>query len=223
MWFCSPSKIVFSLTAAFFVGPLPGPAADLPNKPDFTEALKVAKISAPLSGEERALAIGLAVEALKSKKLFTDKKMYLTEARFARDTAAEMKGVFERGAVLTYYRYEGDLAIEVFINLARKEVLAVTPQPKLVPPLAREEFELAREMALNNPEIQAALGRDRDRLVVEPIISRSDSPKDPLFRHRYLYLMFRVGPKYLLRDSSVLVDLTAEKVIIEPVPKKEPM
>jgi Cu2+-containing amine oxidase len=198
-------------------------AADPQNKPDFTQALKVAKISAPLSGEESTVAVRLAVEALKSKNLFSDKKMYLTEARIIRDTAAEIKGVFERVAVLTYYRYEGDLPIEVFINLARKEVLAVKPQPKLVPPLSREEFDLAREMALNNPEIQAALGRDRDRLVVEPITARSESPKDPLFRHRYVYLMFRVGPKYVLLNSSVLVDLTTEKVIIEPVAKKAPM
>jgi Cu2+-containing amine oxidase len=164
-----------------------------------------------------------AKEALKSKKLFTDKKIYLTEARVTRDTAAEMKGVFERGAVLTYYRYDGDLAVEVFINLTRKEVLSVQPQPKLVPPLSREEFDLAREMALNNPQIQAALGRDRDRLVVEPITSRTESPKDPLFRHRYVYLMFRVGPKYVLLDSTVLVDLTTEKVIIEPVAKTRPL
>src|SRR5690242_5032050 len=73
------------------------------RKPDFTEALNIAKVSAPLTSDERAHAVKLAEQELRSKKLFADRKMYLTEARFGRDTAAERKGVFERLAVLIYY------------------------------------------------------------------------------------------------------------------------
>jgi len=193
------------------------------QKPDFTEALNVAKISAPLTSEERNLAVKLAEQALRSKKLFAERKMYLTEARFSRDTAAEVKGVFERLVVLTYYRYEGDLPMEVFINLTRQKVLAVNKLPNLMPPISREEFALAKDMAFNHPKLKDVLGRYRDRLVVEPIISRSESPKDPLFRHRVIYMLFRTGSTYLIPESRVSVDLTTERVIIGPAPKRRPM
>ena len=193
------------------------------RKPDFTEALKVAKVSAPLTSEERNLAVKLAVEALKANKLFTDRKMYLTESRFSRDTASEMKGIFERLAVLIYYRYEGDLSIEVFINLTRQRVLAVKQIPNLMPPISGEELALAKEMVFTHPELKDVLGRYRDRLVVEPHTSRSESPKDPLFRHRIIYMLFRTGSTYLIPELRVSVDLTTEKVIIEPAPRRKPM
>jgi hypothetical protein len=190
------------------------------RKPDFTEALNVARVSAPLTSAERALAVKLGEQALRSNKLFTDRKMYLTDLHIHRDTASEMKGVFERLAVLIYYRYEGSLAIEVFINLTRQQVLAVKQLPKLTPPISPEELTLAQEMALNHPQVRDAVEPYRDRLIVEALTPRSESPKDPLFRHRLVYLMFRVGPSYLMWESRVFVDLTTEKVIIEPAPKK---
>ena len=193
------------------------------QKPDFTEALNVAKVSAPLTSEERNLAVKLAEQTLRSKKLFAERKMYLTEARFGRDTAAERKGVFERLAVLIYYRYEGNLSIEVFINLTRQKVLGVKQVPDLYPPLSREEFTLAKEMVFNHPKLKDSLERYRDRLVVEPRIIRSESPKDPLFRHRVIHMLFRTGSTYLMPESIVSVDLTAEKVIIEPAPGRRPM
>jgi Cu2+-containing amine oxidase len=193
------------------------------RKPDFTDALNVARVSAPLTSDERALAVKLAEQALKANKLFTDRKMYLTEARFSRDTASEMKGIFERLAVLIYYRYDGDLTIEVFINLTRQKVLAVKQLPNLMPPISGEEFTLAKEMVFTHPKLKDVLGRYRDRLVVEPHTSRSESPKDPLFRHRVIYMLFRTGSTYLIPESRVSVDLTTEKVIIEPAPRRKPM
>jgi len=193
------------------------------QKPDFTEALNIAKVSAPLTSEERNLAVKLAEQTLRSKKLFAERKMYLTEARFSRDTGAEVKGVFERLVVLTYYRYEGDLPMEVFINLTRQKVLAVKQLPNLMPPISPEEFALAKDMAFNHPRLKDVLARYRERLVVEPITSRSESPKDPLFRHRVIYMLFRTGSTYLIPESRVSVDLTTERVIIEPAPKRRPM
>ena len=193
------------------------------RKPDFTDALNVAKVSAPLTSDERALAVRLAEQELRSKNLFTEKKMYLTEVHFSRDTAAEMRGVFERLAVLIYYRYDGDLTIEVFINLAQRKVLGVKELPKVNAPFSAEEFSLAKEMVFNHPKLKDVLGRYRERLVVEPIISRSESPKDPLFRHRVIYMLFRTGSTYLIPELRVFVDLTTEKVIIEPSPGKKPM
>jgi len=193
------------------------------RKPDFTDALNVAKVSAPLTSDERALAGRLAEQALKANKLFTARKMYLTEARFSRDTASEMKGLFERLAVLTYYRYDGDLTIEVFINLTRQKVLAVKQLPKANAPFSVEEFTLAKELVFKDPKLKDVLGPSRDRLIVEPIISRSESPKDPLFRHRVIYMLFRTGSTYLIPELTVFVDLTTEKVIIEPSPGRKPM
>jgi len=193
------------------------------GKPDFTEALNVAKVSAPLTSEERNLAVKLAEQALRSQKLFTDRKMYLTDAHFSRDTASEMKGLFERLAVLIYYRYDGDLTIEVFINLTRQKVLAVKQLPKVNAPFSAEEFTLAKELAFKDPKLKEVLGPSRDRLIVEPIISRSESPKDPLFRHRVIYMLFRTGSTYLIPESRVFVDLTTEKVIIEPAAGRKPM
>jgi hypothetical protein len=187
------------------------------KKPDFEEVLKVAKVSSPLTTEERTLAAGLGEQALKSNKLYTEKKLYLVEARMYRDTTAERKGAFERLAILTYYRYEGGLTIEVFLNLGRKEVLTVKQQPNLFPPISPQEFTLAKELALNDPRLRDILRPYEDRLHAEMSVSRVESPADPLFRHRVVYLTFRVGPKPVLPQSSVYVDLTAEKVVVEPV------
>jgi hypothetical protein len=192
------------------------------RKPDFTNALNVAKVSAPLTNDERILAVGLAEAALKSKKLFSDRKMYLTEARINRDTESEMKGVFARLVVLVYYRYEGDLTLQVFMNLDRKQVLAVKQFPKLNPPISVAEVDLAKELAFNHPQLRDVLGPHRDRLVVDALTSRNESPKDPLFRHRVVYLLFRSGSTYLIQ-SRVFVDLTTESVIIEPASRKMPM
>ena len=190
---------------------------------EFPEALNVAKVSAPLSSDERTLAMRLAEQALRSNKLFTNRKMYLTEAHIHRNTASEMKNVFERLAVLTYYRYEGDLTIQVFINLTRQRVLAVKQLKKFTPPISVEELNLAKDLAFNHAQLRDILGPNRDRLVVEALTSASESPKDPLFGHRVVYLFFRVGPNYLMRELSITVDLTTEKVIVERIPKKIPM
>ena len=199
------------------------PAALAQPEPQIAEALKVAKVSAPLTDDERALAIRLAEQALKENKLFSDQKMYLTEVRANRDTAAEAKGVFERLAVLTYYRYEGDLTIGVYLNLSRGQALATKQLSNLSPPISPQEFLLAKELAFNDPRLKEALGPYRDRLIIEPFISRSGLPQDPLFRHRVVYMLFRTGPTYLLRELRVFVDLTTEKVTIEPVSKNKPM
>jgi len=218
----SPSNFVRSLAIGFVFVPWLCGIADAQSKPDLTQALTVAKVSAPLSGEESTLALGLAERALKEKKLFADKKMYLTDAHVTRDTASERKGVFERLALLLYYRYEGDLTIEVLINLARKEVVAVKQLPDYVAPISGEEFAIAKELALNDPQLKPILSPHLDRLEVDILTPRSESPDDPFFRHRVLYLMFRVGTKYLI-PQSVFVDLTTEKILIEPVGQTKPM
>jgi hypothetical protein len=119
------SKLIRSVSTVLVLLLWPSGDAVAQREPDFTGALNVAKVSAPLTEEERTLAVSLAEQALKSNRLFTDRRMYLTEARIHRDSASEGRGVFERMAVLTYYRYEGDLSLQVFINLAGRRVFGV--------------------------------------------------------------------------------------------------
>jgi hypothetical protein len=193
------------------------------RKPDFTGALNVAKVSAPLTREERMLAAKLAEQALRSNRLLTARKMYLTEARIHRDAASEKRGVFERLAVLTYYRYEGNLSIQVFINLSRQRVFGVKQLQNFSPPLSIEELNLAKELAFNDPQLKGKLAPYRAQLVVEALASRSESPQDPFFRHRVIHLLFRVGSRYLVRQWLVFVDLTTEKVILAPAPPRMKM
>ena len=66
-------------------------------------------------------------------------------------------------------------------------------------------------------QILMPLAPFRDRVIVEPITSRHDSPADPLFRHRVVYFFFRAGARYVPHDRLVLVDLTTQTVILQPV------
>jgi hypothetical protein len=188
------------------------------RNPDFNEIFKVAGVSAQLTEEERALAVRLAEQALRSNRLLPDRKTFLTSTQTHRDSESEKKGVFERRAVLTYYRYAGDLGIRVYVNLARRRVTNVEQIPHFPAPLATEEFRLATELALNHPELKKHLEPLRDRFIVEAVMTRSPSAEDSLFRHRVVNLLFRVGPHYLTRLGAVWVDLTTERVIIKPDP-----
>lgn len=198
-------------------------SAGAQETPDISRALKLAAVSAPLTDEEKTTATGLAQEALQSAHLFAERKMYLTDAQISRDTALEMRSIFGRRVMLTYYRYEGDLSIQVLIDLTARRVLEVKPRPHFFSPISVAESELAKQLALDDPRLSAALAPFRDRLVIEALTLRMTLPKDPLFRHRVVHLLFRSGSTYLMRTLRVLVDLTTEKVIVEPAPDKSPM
>jgi hypothetical protein len=187
----------------------------------FNEMLKVARASAPLTVEERALAVRLAEQGLRSNKLLPEKKTFLTMVQTHRNGEAEKKGVFERHALLTYYQYAGDVGILVYVNLVRQRMIKVEQLPSFPAPFAPEEFQRAREIALNHPQLTKVLEPYRDRLTVEALLTRSHKPRDPLFRHRLAYLLFRVGPRYLTAQGEVLVDLTTETVIIQPAQLKQ--
>jgi hypothetical protein len=183
--------------------------------PDLKEAMKVAKAAAPLTQEERTLAVRLAEEALRAKKLLPDKKTFLAAAQTYRNTEAEKAGSFERHALLTYYRYEGDVGILVYANLGQRRA-KVEELPHFPAPLAPEELQRARDLALNHPELKKVLEPFRDRLIVEALLTRSPTSKEPLFGHRLVNLLFRVGPRYLSAQGMVLVDLTTEQVTVTP-------
>jgi hypothetical protein len=138
-----------------------------------------------------------------------------------RDAESERKGIFGRRALLIYYRYAGDVGIRVFVDLAQQRVTKLEQLPHFPAPLAPEEVQLARELALNDPRLKKDLGLLRDRLTVEPLLTRIPVRKDPRFGHRLVHLLFRVGPRYLTQQGLVLVDLTTETVIINLNPEKQ--
>jgi hypothetical protein len=186
------------------------------ERPDFSEMLKVAAAAAPLKADERALAIRLAEETLRASKLLPDKKTFLTEAKTHRNTEAEQKGLFERHALLTYYKYAGDLGILVYINLVRQRVIKVDKLPHFPAGIAPEELQRAREMVLNDPQLGPLLNPYGNRLTVEALLTSNPQPKDSRFGHRLFYLIFRVGPRYLTAQGEVLADLTTETVMVSP-------
>jgi Cu2+-containing amine oxidase len=189
--------------------------------PDLTELVKVAKVSEPLTKEERTLAIKLAEPALKANKLLPDRKTFLTSVEVSRDGEAEKRELFERNAVLTYYRYAGDLGIRVYINLARQRAVNVEQLPHFPAPLALEELRLARELVLNDPRFKSDLESLKEMLTVEVVLTRIYTPTDPLFQHRVVHLLLRVGPHNLTRYGTIIVDLTTEKVTIIPNPGRQ--
>jgi hypothetical protein len=189
--------------------------------PDFEEILKGARVSSPLTGEEQDLAVRLAERRLRSDKLLPERKTVLTLVQIHRNLEAEKRGVFQRHALLTFYRYAGDLGILVYVNLARQQVTTVEQIPHFPAPLAPEEFQRARELAFNDPQLKKVFDRFRNRVTVEAIMAGRATPKDPFYGHRLVFLLFRVGPLYLTEQGAVTVDLTTEKVFIAPARHEE--
>lgn len=187
------------------------------TEPPFGDALKAAAASAPLTTEESALAATLAEQALRPSGLWTITRMYLVDAAPLRDTAAEGRGTSERIARVTYYRYEGALTIRVTVNLSTRQVTDVQRLANFEPPFSAEEYAQARALVSADPQVKAALVQFHEGGVVEPITTRHDSPGDPLYRHRVINFFFRVGSRYLLRDRLILVDLTSQSVILQPI------
>ena len=183
---------------------------------DVSGLLTVGKISAPLSENERAVAIRLAEQTLKTEGLLPDAKTILTLVQTHRDARSERAGIFERRAVLTYYRYAGDVGILVYVNLARQQVTGVERLPHFPAPIAFVEVQRARRLALSHPELRKRLGSFGDTLSVEALLTRTPIATDLRFHHRLVYLLFRVGPHYLNLHGTVLVNLTTETVTFTP-------
>lgn len=161
-----------------------------------------------LTSEERAIATRLAEEAVWPFR--TEAPMYLVAIELVRPKTPEES----RQAFVRHYRYDGDLAIQTMVDLARRQVVSLDTVPHLPLPFVAEEVEHARRLALADPRVRRALDPFLDELRVEAIPVRTVSPEDPLYRRRVLRLLFRV-PRGYLEEPVVLVDLTGERVIIE--------
>jgi hypothetical protein len=167
-----------------------------------------------LTPEEEKKAMAIAEEAVKEKRLFTVDKMYVVEIQLYRDKEAYEKGIQERQALVTHYRYDGDLAILTTVNLTRGTVMSLETVPHLPTPLAQAEFDRAKSLALRHPEVKQMLAPYENRLTIEALVTRASSIEDPLYGHRVVTLLFRVGQDYL-STAFVMVDLTTDAVMIE--------
>jgi len=113
--------------------------------------------------------------------------------------------------LITHYRTLGDLALVSRVDLTSGRTLSAEAIPHLPVRVSREEFEIARELALKDEAVRALLGA---RFVeIEAQVSRTTDRRDPLFGHRVLHLLFRTEDGYL--EARARVDLTTQQVSIE--------
>jgi hypothetical protein len=166
-----------------------------------------------LTPAEQTAVRGLADQALKTRDLFKG-KIYLTRLEAFREAGGKAP---RHLALLTYYRYEGDLGILVSVDMDRNEVTGVESIPHLPTSLTSEELAEADKLARANPEVARFLARygpgakiDVDALVVFTTVKEAFG-----YHHRVVRLHFRQGRDYLLYGPLVEVDLTAGAVRVE--------
>ena len=168
---------------------------------------------APLTPGEQEAAASVALNDIVERRIRGEGPIYFVHAepyREKTDTSGQ-----RRLALVTHYRYQGDTAITSIVDISASRVLDVSETANIPVPLARAEFEQARDLALADPAVQAALGANRGNVVVEPLLLHTTSREDPMFGHRVVRLLFRVGRDYL-ESPIVHVDLTTRRVVVEP-------
>jgi hypothetical protein len=167
-----------------------------------------------LSPSEERLAIALAEKGLEAEKYrATGKLLYAVATELLPAKEADEKGGGERKALVTHYQYEGDMAIFSTVNLTQSAVVNVERVPHVPVPLSEQEFVRAKTLALAHPDVKTQVGSYSDRLTIEALLTRSPMETDPLYGHRVVSLLFRVGSDYLSMPE-VVVDLTTEKVLV---------
>jgi hypothetical protein len=164
-----------------------------------------------LTQEEYVAATAAAEKALKDQNLWYG-KIYLTNAEVIFDKRPILP---ERYALLTYYRYEGDLAILVSIRVDKMSVAKVEPHPHMPTSLASEEISEAEKIARAHPDVKKALARYKhlEKIEVDVNVAQIISAQVPGYQHRVARLFFRDGKRnYLPNVPMVDVDLTIGEV-----------
>jgi hypothetical protein len=170
-----------------------------------------------LTAAERQTAIRAAEQAITERQFRAEGPLYLVDAELVRGKAEGEQERASRLALITHYRYSGDVAIRTLVDAGSGRVLETEAIPHLPVPLAKEEFDRARELALADPRVRETLGAEASRLRAEALVVRTADERDSIFGHRVVRLLFRRGQDYLTRPI-VLVDLTAGRVLLEEPP-----
>jgi hypothetical protein len=189
-------------------------------------AFSLGTLAASLGGEEvdgrqwkqseKTLVQDLAEKGLKDKGLWKG-KIVLTASEVLLDHAVAPAA---RHALLTYYRYEGDLGIIVGINLDKKTVTEVQEHAHLPTSLTSEEIAEAGRMARASAPVQKALANYRhlDKIEFDPVVAYIINPDVPGYHHRVARLFFRDSQgNYLQLVPMVDVDLTTGEVRLDVI------
>lgn len=164
---------------------------------------------APLSGPERERATALAAKAITARALAAEGRLVLVaiEPFRLKDDPSE------RLALVTHYGYAGDLTIATLVDLAAGRVVDVSSRTGASPPLAKAELDQARELALADPRVAAAIP-EHEGVEVQGLLLRAASPDDRYWGKRVVRLLFKRGDHYL-SEPVVEVDLTSQRVFVE--------
>ena len=164
-----------------------------------------------LTAVEQKTLLNTAEKALKAGDLWHG-KICLTNTEVVTDNAADSPARF---ALMTFYRYDGNMAILLTVELDKMAVAAIATHANRPASLAREEIAEAEKIARANPAIQKALARYNhlDRIEVDTIVAQIINPQVPGYHHRVARLIFRDGQRnYLSGVPMVDVDLTTGEV-----------
>jgi hypothetical protein len=186
-------------------------------------------VTAPLAGargeagtafrptrQEQQLALRAAEQSIKDRGLRTESPTYLVSVELVHE-----KHVPDRQALVTHYRTEGDLTILTTVNLATGAVTHAEAIPHLPTALSKEEADAARRLTLLDTAVKADLAAVGKGVELELMVTRPASSADPLFGHRLVRVLFRVGEDYL-HSPVVVVDLTTSTVLVsEPSRESE--
>jgi hypothetical protein len=119
-----------------------------------------------------------------------------------------------------HYRYADDVTVTTVVDLRTGRVTEQIEEPHAAVALSSGELDEARTLAFADRRVVEALGRARDRLVVEPLVVRTADREDPWFGRRVVRLLFRLGADYL-SNPVVYVDLTRREVVVQPPHRPE--
>lgn len=186
----------------------------------------------PLTPEEIEIATRVANGDQRVKTALGSGRQRLVQVDFfamkpADTSTAPQRMQIGRHARVLFYRYEGDRGIDVVVDLERRTVASVTQIEGVAVPLAADEIADAFNVAIRNEGVRSFLGPrlnefraatltagEKAETRVEGLRVIATSPRDPCYRRRCVYLIFRDQGRYLA-GTKVTVNLTAQTTRVE--------
>jgi hypothetical protein len=164
-----------------------------------------------LTADEEPAVKELGEKTLKARTIWKG-KIYLANIEVVLDNRAKPPA---RHAILTYYRYDGDLGVQVMVRLDKMTVTGVEIHPHMPVSLAPEEMAEAEKIAREHPEIKKALAKYKhlDKIEADIMVGHTSDPEVPGFQHRVARLFFRDAQRNFLSNVPMVdVDLTSGEV-----------
>ena len=182
-------------------------------------AVPLTRAGIPLDARDLTTAEQQAVPDLVEKTLKTQKlwqgKIYLTNIEVVPDNRTKPP---DRYALVSYYRYDGDLVIRATVHLGKMTVTEVQLHEHMPASLAPEELVEAEKLARSHPDVKKALAKYKhvDKIEVDAMVAHIALPEVPGYHHRVIRLFFRDDKRnYLQSVPMVDVDLTTGEVRLD--------